>query len=181
MTCGRTARSKLLEPDAWLETVGRERAAGRTLVFTNGCFELLHAGHLRLLESAAELGDVLICAINRDPSVRKQKGHGRPVLPFSERAALVAGLEAVDYVLGFDEPTPLELIRAIQPDVLVKGADWPLDQIVGREIVERRGGRVVRVPLLRGRSTTDLIDRLGSGLRPRTGGGTAVPGHGTAG
>lgn len=143
-----------------------ERAEGKTVVFTNGCFDLLHAGHLHLLEAAAALGDLLVVGLNGDATVRALKGAGRPIVPFDERALLVAGLECVHRVTGFDDPTPLELIRAVQPDVLVKGADWPVEQIVGRDIVEARGGKVVSLALLPDRSTSDLIATIRKGDIP---------------
>ncbi len=132
----------------------------QSVVFTNGCFDLLHAGHVRLLETARRHGDRLIVGLNSDQSVRTIKGSGRPILPQAERAETLAALECVDGVVIFDEPTPAEVIRALAPDVLVKGADWGADAIVGRETVEARGGRVVRIPLVAGQSTTTLIERI---------------------
>jgi D-beta-D-heptose 7-phosphate kinase/D-beta-D-heptose 1-phosphate adenosyltransferase len=137
------------------------RRDGRSLVFTNGCFDLLHPGHVRYLAEARALGDVLVVALNSDRSVRALKGKGRPILNQQERAELVAALEVVDYVTIFDEETPRELIAELLPDVLVKGGDWPLDQIVGREEVESAGGRVVSLPYLEGSSTSDIIERIG--------------------
>ena len=142
---------------------GRDKRNGRRVVFTNGCFDLLHPGHLRLLEQARELGDVLILGLNSDASVRKLKGPGRPVLPENERAEILASLEAVDAVVVFDEPTPRELIAALLPDVLVKGGDWPGDQIVGREEVEAAGGRVVSIPVVQGYSTTAILQKIRAG------------------
>jgi D-beta-D-heptose 7-phosphate kinase/D-beta-D-heptose 1-phosphate adenosyltransferase len=136
------------------------RAAGRRVAFTNGCFDLLHPGHVSLLESARALGDVLVVAINSDASVRALKGEGRPLVPQAERAEALLALEAVDAVVIYDEPTPREVVAALRPDVLVKGADWAEDAIVGREEVEAAGGRVERVPLLPGRSTTALVERI---------------------
>jgi rfaE bifunctional protein nucleotidyltransferase chain/domain len=133
---------------------------GRRLVLTNGCFDLLHPGHVHLLEAARAEGDLLTVAINSDRSVRQIKGRDRPVTPESERAETLLALECVDRVVIYDEPTPAVLIGALVPDVLVKGADWPLDQIVGRETVEGHGGRVVRVPLVAGQSTTAVVDRI---------------------
>jgi D-beta-D-heptose 7-phosphate kinase/D-beta-D-heptose 1-phosphate adenosyltransferase len=138
----------------------RERAAGKTIVFTNGVFDLLHPGHVRYLGHAKTLGDRLIVGVNSDRSVRANKGPDRPVTPEAERAEILAALSVVDQVVIFDEETPFELIRAIAPDVLVKGADWAAHAIVGRDIVEARGGRVVRVPIEAGFSTTDLIARV---------------------
>jgi len=160
---GRPSAAKVLALDAVAAALDERRRAGRSVVFTNGCFDLLHAGHLSLLERAAALGDLLVVGINGDASVRGLKGTGRPVTPFAERAELVAGLACVDFVVGFDEPTPLETIRRVGPDVLVKGADWAENAVVGRDVVEARGGRVVLLPLVEGVSTTRLLDRLRKG------------------
>jgi rfaE bifunctional protein nucleotidyltransferase chain/domain len=141
------------EREAW-------RAAGIRVVLTNGCFDLLHAGHLALLEVARAHGDVLVVALNSDVSVRGLKGEGRPVLPEGERAEVLLSLEAVDRVVVYDEPTPLAVVRALLPDVLVKGADWAAGDIVGRPEVEAAGGRVVRVSLVPGHSTSALVDRI---------------------
>ena len=135
------------------------RAAGRRVVFTNGVFDLLHPGHIRYLQAARAEGDALIIGVNSDRSVRAIKGPTRPINPESERAELLAALRCVDAVVIFDEETPAEIIRAIQPDVLVKGADWAADAIVGRDVVEARGGRVVRIGVEQGHSTTNLIKR----------------------
>jgi D-beta-D-heptose 7-phosphate kinase/D-beta-D-heptose 1-phosphate adenosyltransferase len=135
------------------------REAGRTVVLTNGCFDLLHPGHLALLEAARAAGDVLVVALNGDASVRALKGEGRPLTPEHERAEALLALEPVDAVVIYDDPTPLAVIRTLLPDVLVKGADWALDAIVGRAEVEAAGGHVVRVPLLPERSTTALVTR----------------------
>ena len=137
----------------------RHRAAGRTVVFTNGVFDILHAGHVRSLETARGFGDVLIVAINADASVSRIKGPARPIMPQSERAELLAALSFVDAVAIFDEETPAEIVEAIQPDVLVKGADWAADAIVGRDTVEARGGRVERVKVEEGLSTSGIIER----------------------
>ena len=136
------------------------KAAGRTVVFTNGCFDLLHPGHVALFEAARSQGDVLVVGLNSDRSVQALKGEGRPLVPEAERAETIAALEAVDRVIVYDEDTPRSLITALGPDVLVKGADWALDAIVGREEVEAEGGRVVRVELLPGRSTTSMGSRI---------------------
>ena len=136
------------------------RAEARRLVLTNGCFDLLHAGHVALLEAARREGDVLVVALNSDSSVSALKGAGRPILPAGERAELLLALEAVDRVVVYDEPTPLAVVRALVPDVLVKGADWALDAIVGRAEVEAAGGRVVRVGLLSGRSTSAIVETI---------------------
>jgi D-beta-D-heptose 7-phosphate kinase/D-beta-D-heptose 1-phosphate adenosyltransferase len=136
------------------------KAAGRRVVFTNGCFDLLHTGHLALLEAARAQGDVLVVAINSDRSVQEIKGPSRPVIPEAERAETLLALEAVDDVVIYDDPTPLRVIETLVPDVLVKGADWAPGDIVGREVVENAGGRVVRVDLVAGRSTTAILDRI---------------------
>jgi D-beta-D-heptose 7-phosphate kinase/D-beta-D-heptose 1-phosphate adenosyltransferase len=136
------------------------RATGRKVVLTNGCFDILHAGHLALLEAARGAGDVLVVALNSDASVRGLKGEGRPLLPQDERAEVLLSLETVDRVVLYDEPTPIAVVRALVPDVLVKGADWAADDIVGRPEVERAGGRVVRVSLVPGRSTSALVERI---------------------
>jgi rfaE bifunctional protein nucleotidyltransferase chain/domain len=138
----------------------RWREAGRRVVLTNGCFDLLHPGHVTLLEAARAEGDVLVVALNSDASVRGLKGEGRPLVPEDERAEILLALEAVDRVVVYGEPTPLEVIRALRPDILVKGADWAADAIVGRAEVEATGGRVMRVGLLAGRSTSTLVDRI---------------------
>ena len=136
------------------------KRAGKKIVFTNGCFDLLHPGHVKLLEQARSLGDTLIVGINSDGSVRRNKGVNRPVMPERERAEILAGLAAVDYVVVFDEATPRELIAEIVPNILVKGSDWGADEIVGREDVEGAGGRVVSIPVEPGYSTTNLILRI---------------------
>jgi D-beta-D-heptose 7-phosphate kinase/D-beta-D-heptose 1-phosphate adenosyltransferase len=138
------------------------RRDGRTVVFTNGVFDLLHPGHVRYLQDARRLGDALVVGLNSDRSVRGNKGPERPIVTETERAEVVAALECVNAVVIFDDPTPLTLIAALQPDVLVKGADWAEDAIVGREIVEARGGRVVRMPIAAGHSTTTLIEKIRS-------------------
>ena len=130
------------------------------MVFTNGVFDVLHPGHVRYLQRARALGDALIVGVNSDRSVRAIKGPERPITPEAERAELVAALACVDAVAVFDEDTPHDLIAAVQPDVLVKGADWAADAIVGRDIVEARGGRVVRVPVEPGHSTTAILERI---------------------
>ncbi len=130
------------------------------VVFTNGCFDLLHLGHLRYLEDARALGDVLIVGVNSDSSVRKIKGHLRPIQGEEERSELLAGLQCVDFAVIFDTPDPLPLIEMIQPDILVKGADWPEDQIVGADVVKQRGGRVARIPLTPQCSTTSIVERV---------------------
>lgn len=139
------------------------RAAGQRIVFTNGVFDLLHRGHAEYLEEARALGDRLVVGVNDDASVRRLKGWSRPIVPEAERAELLAALAAVDLALVFTDDTPLRLIEAVAPDVLVKGGDWSLDRIVGREFVESRGGRVTNVPLREGLSTSNLIARIVAG------------------
>lgn len=140
--------------------VDRLRAAAKTVVFTNGVFDLLHVGHLRYLQQARALGDALIVGLNSDDSVRQVKGPGRPITPEGERAEILEALACVDGVVVFGEAAPHDLIAALQPDILVKGADWAADAIVGRDIVEGRGGRVVRVPIEPGHSTTALVEKI---------------------
>ena len=139
------------------------RARGGKVVFTNGVFDILHPGHIRYLQEARQLGDALIIGINSDRSVGANKGPERPITPEAERAEVLSALEAVDAVAIFDEETPAEIIKRIEPDVLVKGADWGPDNIVGRDTVESRGGRVVRMDLSPGYSTTELIRKVRSG------------------
>jgi D-glycero-beta-D-manno-heptose 1-phosphate adenylyltransferase len=142
---------------------GPGKRNGRRVVFTNGCFDLLHPGHIDSLEKARALGDALVVGLNSDASVRRLKGAGRPVLPERERAEILAAMECVDAVVIFDEPTPREVIARLLPDVLVKGGDWAGDQIVGREEVEAAGGRVVSVPVVAGYSTTGLVKKIREG------------------
>ena len=139
---------------------GKEKRNGKRVVFTNGCFDLLHPGHIESLEKARALGDVLIVGLNSDESVRTLKGPGRPVIPAEERAEILASLECVDAVLIFEELTPQRVIAALLPDVLVKGKDWPGNQIVGREEVEAAGGEVVQVELVKGYSTSEILKRI---------------------
>jgi rfaE bifunctional protein nucleotidyltransferase chain/domain len=143
--------------------VGRLRQAGQSIVFTNGVYDLVHPGHIRYLRAARALGDALIVGVNSDRSVRASKGSQRPIIPEAERAEVVAALDCVDAAVVFDQDTPHEIIRRLQPDVLVKGADWAEDAIVGRDVVEARGGRVVRMPIEQGFSTTELIARIRAG------------------
>ena len=140
--------------------VAGRRGAGEMVVFTNGVFDLLHVGHLRYLQQARALGGALVVGINSDRSVGIVKGPGRPITPEDERAEILSALACVDAVVVFDEPTPHELIAALQPDILVKGADWAADAIVGRDVVEARGGRVVRIPIEAGYSTSALVERI---------------------
>ena len=148
------ARSKIRR------VLDRERRAGRHIVFTNGCFDLLHAGHVKLLQKARSLGDVLVVGLNSDSSVRRLKGAGRPLAPAADRAIVLGALACVDYVVTFGEDTPLNLIRQVRPDVLVKGGDYKLNEIVGAEFVRQRGGTVRRFRLVPGRSTSTLMRRI---------------------
>ncbi len=159
---GGESTHKLLDRGELASRAQQWRKAGRRIVLTNGCFDLLHAGHLSLLQQAAQFGDVLVLAINSDTSVRRLKGPERPLINERERAAMLAALGCVDAVTIFEEETPLEVIQALRPDVLVKGQDYRIGQVVGRELVESTGGSVVLVPLVPGKSTTALIDRIAS-------------------
>ena len=150
----------VLTADEASTLVATLRAAGRTVVFTNGVFDLLHPGHVRYLAEARRLGDALIVGVNSDRSVRAVKGPGRPVTPEAERGEILSALAAVDAVVIFDEETPHAIISRLQPDILVKGADWSPDAIVGRDVVEARGGRVVRIPLASGYSTSAILRRI---------------------
>jgi len=136
------------------------RATGTKIVFTNGCFDLIHTGHTRYLALAKSFGDILVVAVNSDASVRRIKGEKRPINPQDERAEVLSALGSVDFVVIFDEPDPYKIIAALQPDVLVKGGDWPVEKIVGREIVEARGGKVISVPYIEGASTTGIIGKI---------------------
>lgn len=133
------------------------KAAGKTLVFTNGVFDLLHVGHLRYLQQARSLGDALMIGLNADSCVKRLKGEKRPILPEAERAELLAGLACVDYVCLFEEDDPRELIKAVVPKLLVKGGDWPIEKILGRDTVEAAGGKVMSLPFVEGRSTTTIV------------------------
>ena len=154
------ARNKITTLAALTRRIRRAQRAGQIIVFTNGCFDLLHIGHVRSLEQARRLGDQLIVAVNLDASIRRAKGPDRPILPAKERMELVAALGCVDWVVGFRTDTPIRLIQTLRPDVLAKGGDWALDEIVGRREVESRGGRVVRLDVTRGVRTSNLIERI---------------------
>jgi D-beta-D-heptose 7-phosphate kinase/D-beta-D-heptose 1-phosphate adenosyltransferase len=146
---------------AELQLIRREaKRQGRSVVFTNGCFDLLHRGHVHLLREAKACGDLLIVAINSDRSVKVIKGPRRPVVPEIDRVELIAAMEMVDYVLLFEEPDPYAVIEALVPDVLVKGGDWSAEKIIGADVVERNGGRVAVIPYLKGFSTSEIIERI---------------------
>ncbi len=167
--------SKAMKLEEAILRFGREKRNGptsrarRRVVFTNGCFDLLHPGHVRGLEQARQMGDVLLVGLNSDASVRQLKGPTRPVIPEAERAEILSALESVDAVVIFDEPTPREVISRLLPDVLVKGGDWPDDQIVGRKEVEAAGGRVVSLPFVPGYSTSAILEKIREGFakKPR--------------
>ena len=150
----------MLDAEALAAFVRDARAAGRRIVFTNGVFDILHPGHLRYLQAARRHGDLLVVGLNSDASVRRNKGPSRPINPEQERAEVLEALDCVDAVSIFDDETPADIIRRVQPDVLVKGADWPADQIVGRDTVEARGGRVILEPVEQGYSTTAIIEKI---------------------
>ena len=152
---------KIFTPDTLSQTLRLRQMNGKKVVFTNGCFDLLHIGHIRYLQSARQLGDFLVIAVNSDKSVRSlNKGPGRPLTPVDQRMEMLAALTCVDYIVRFDESTPLQVIEKLQPDVLVKGGDWAADQIVGKDIVEKRGGTVASIPLIPDVSTSLIIERI---------------------
>lgn len=159
-TAVRRALFKVLPLEDACRVIEKRKAGGDRVVFTNGCFDILHPGHARYLAEARKLGDVLIVAINSDQSVRSLKGEGRPIFPQTERAEILAALEAVDYVTIFDDPTPQAVIARMLPQVLVKGAGWRPDEIVGRAEVEAAGGRVVSMPAVPGFSTSAIVDAV---------------------
>lgn len=153
-------KHKILSPHKLASLSKRLKSKSRKIVFTNGTFDILHIGHIRYLEQARKLGDVLVVGVNSDVSVRSYKGQGRPINPEKERLQILAALECVSYVTRFSDPTPLKLIRACKPDVLVKGGDWKLSQIVGAKEVLSWGGKVKRLPFVPDRSTTRVIQKL---------------------
>ena len=155
--------TKLFPAAVLAECLASFRSEGKRIVFTNGCFDLLHPGHIYTLTQAKALGDVLVVAINSDTSVKRLKGERRPILNQEERAVMLSALAMVDYVTIFAEDTPLEVIRLLLPDVLVKGGDWGPEAVVGREVVEANGGEVVLIPYQAGFSTTDIIERIVTG------------------
>ncbi len=151
---------KVKTQDELIPILDRLKKQGKKVVFTNGCFDILHVGHVRYLKDAKGYGDILVVAVNSDSSVKSIKGAKRPIVSQSERAEVVAALEMVDYVTMFDEDTPYNIIKKLQPDVLIKGGDWTIDKIVGRDIVEARGGRVIAIPFIEGASTTGIVERI---------------------
>jgi D-beta-D-heptose 7-phosphate kinase/D-beta-D-heptose 1-phosphate adenosyltransferase len=160
----RPLRGKIKTPKTLATILRREQKKGRKVVFTNGCFDLLHKGHVTYLEKARQKGDLLVVAINSDASVRKLKGPDRPLNPLPARQAVMAALESVDYVTFFGQETPLALIRLLRPDILVKGGDYRIDQIVGAKEVVSWGGKVLTISFVKGHSTTKIISRAGKSL-----------------
>ncbi len=159
----RAMPSKIVTKEQLVEQLRPLRAGGSRIVFTNGCFDLMHVGHTRYLQAAKALGDLLVVGVNTDDSVRSlEKAPDRPIVPEAQRAEVIAALGCVDFVVLFSEPDPKALITAVQPDVLVKGGDWSVDRIIGRDVVEARGGMVQTIPLVPGFSTTALIHRIRS-------------------
>jgi len=174
-----SSRSKIKSRSQLKDLLRHLRTEGCRIVFTNGCFDLLHPGHIRYLEKARAEGDLLVVALNSDASVRRIKGPGRPILTEGERSEVIAGLQCVDYVTLFDEETPYEIIEELLPDALVKGGDWPIDQIVGRETVEAHGGKVISIAFETGHSTSNIIKRIrGSAKRPAGEAGTGTSASG---
>ncbi len=154
-------RPKKIQPVPRLKRIlSSLKKQGKKIVFTNGCFDILHVGHVRYLTQARKMGDLLIVGLNTDHSVRTIKGDRRPIVSETERAEVLAALETVDFVVLFDDPDPLRLITILKPDILVKGADWSKDEIIGREVVEKAGGKVARLPLVPGSSSTNLIEKI---------------------
>jgi len=152
--------NKIFTKERLKEKLNGLRQAGKTIVFTNGCFDILHVGHVRYLGEAKKLGDILVLALNSDVSVRAIKGEKRPLVPEDERADIMAALEYIDYVILFDDPTPQQLVEYLQPDILVKGGDWEAGAIAGADFVKAAGGRVITIPLTEGRSTTNIVEKI---------------------
>jgi D-beta-D-heptose 7-phosphate kinase/D-beta-D-heptose 1-phosphate adenosyltransferase len=157
----RLIEAKIKSPEELKKIILRLKRGRRKIAFTNGCFDILHYGHIDYLQNAKRLADLLIVAINSDSSVKRIKGKDRPVVKLKNRMRIVAALEAVDFVTSFSQNTPLNLIKLLKPDILVKGKDWSKDRIVGRDIVESYGGKVIRLPLIKGQSSSKIIKRIG--------------------
>ncbi len=153
-------KEKIVSRNKLLKLLVEHRKRGEKVVFTNGCFDIIHAGHVHYLAQSRELGDLLVVGLNTDKSVQILKGPKRPIFPQEDRALVLAALAAVDYVILFDEETPAELINEVQPDILVKGKDYEGKEVVGRETVEGKGGQVILVPLVAGRGTTNVIEKI---------------------
>ena len=151
---------KLVEVIELVDIIKKQRDQGKIVVFTNGCFDLIHTGHTKYLRQARAAGDMLVVAVNSDKSVRQIKGQGRPILPLDERMEILAGFYFIDYVVSFDEPDPYELIKQLKPNRLIKGGDWPMNKIIGRDIVEAEGGIVFTIPQIPGRSTSSIIKKI---------------------
>lgn len=156
--------SKIKNLTELLSALAVHKQQGRKIVFTNGCYDLIHVGHIRCFKEGKKLGDIMVVAVNSDRSVRALKGPRRPIVPQEERAEILAALECVDYVTIFDQDTPREIISLLKPDILVKGGDWTVDTIVGRDIVEAYGGKVLSLPLVAGVSTTAMVNAIASHL-----------------
>ncbi len=152
--------SKIKTVPALANILDRKRREGKRIIFTNGCFDILHIGHIRYLRKAKALGDILVIGLNSDSSVRKIKGRSRPINNQRDRAEVLSSLPFVDYIVLFSEPTPVKLIKELKPDTLVKGGDWRVSDIVGADFVRARGGKVVTIPFVKGHSTTSLIERM---------------------
>lgn len=152
--------NKILERNALSNELEKLRKKGKKIAFTNGCFDILHVGHVRYLREAKKTADVLVLALNSDSSVRSIKGEKRPILNENERAEILAALEFVDFITIFEELTPLELICCLKPDILIKGGDWPEEKVVGREEVKKWGGRVAIIPEIEGKSTTNIVEKI---------------------
>jgi rfaE bifunctional protein nucleotidyltransferase chain/domain len=154
--------NKILDRTILREKLDTLRRNGKKIAFTNGCFDILHVGHVRYLREAKKTADVLVLALNSDSSVRSIKGEKRPLVPEAERAEVLAALEFIDFITIFPEITPLELINYLKPDILIKGGDWPEEKVVGREEVKKWGGRVVLIPEVEGKSTTNIVEKIKS-------------------
>ncbi len=152
--------NKILERNALKDELEKLRKKGETVAFTNGCFDILHVGHVRYLREAKKTADVLVLALNSDSSVRSIKGEKKPLVPEKERAEILAALEFIDFVTIFPELTPLELINYLKPDILIKGGDWPEEKVVGREEIKKWGGRVKIIPEIKGKSTTNIVEKI---------------------
>jgi rfaE bifunctional protein nucleotidyltransferase chain/domain len=153
---------KILKREELKAKVDALRKDGKKIAFTNGCFDILHVGHVRYLTEARKTADILILALNSDSSVRAIKGEKRPLVPEDERAEVLAALECIDFITIFPEPTPLELINLLKPDFLIKGGDWPEDKVVGRDEIKKWGGRVLLIPEIKGKSTTNIVKKIKS-------------------
>lgn len=154
------SQSKIMEAGPLVDILEGFQKTGKKVVFTNGCFDILHVGHVRYLTAARNAGDLLVVGLNSDRSVKSIKGHQRPIIAQEHRAEILASLTVVNYITYFDDPDPLSLIQLLQPNILVKGADWDADEIIGADIVKARGGRVVRVPLVKDVSTSTIIEKI---------------------